>query len=337
MTEPHTNLQIGLGTLSVRAYLKEIREPNFTLATIKDAAVETYGPIGCFGALLYIEKEGFMSLFRQTKLAERYDIAIMSSKGVSVTAARKLAEEVCSRYEIPLLILHDFDVAGFAIARTLQEDTRRYQFTRPFNPIDLGLRIGDVEDLEEEEGAYTKSDDETIQARLKRAGATPEEIEFLLERRVELNAMPSDVFVEFIERKLEENGIRKVVPDPPALRKAYEIFAKGKSFKEATENIKKAIEAEPVEIPEDIESKVAEIVDENPEVSWHKAVHSLLDPGLLGDDKDEKTEPDTQPAPEEPPELTADDLAANVLGDNFIFIGQDGKIQDGKIRRETEE
>jgi hypothetical protein len=49
-------------------------------------------------------------------LAEKYDLAIMSSKGMSVTAARQLADRICSRYNIPLLILHDFDIAGFSIA-----------------------------------------------------------------------------------------------------------------------------------------------------------------------------------------------------------------------------
>ena len=44
-------------------------------------------------------------------------------------------------------------------------------------------------------------------------GATPEEAEFLLERRVELNAMPSDVFITWLEAKLKKHGIKKIVPD----------------------------------------------------------------------------------------------------------------------------
>jgi DNA topoisomerase VI subunit A len=61
-------------------------------------------------------------------LAEKYDLAIMSSKGMSVTAARRLADKICSQYKIPLLILHDFDIAGFSIAATLGANTRRYSF-----------------------------------------------------------------------------------------------------------------------------------------------------------------------------------------------------------------
>ena len=50
-------------------------------------------------------------------------------------------------------------------------------------------------------------------------GATEEEIGFLRRRRVELNAMPADVFVGFLERKLAEHGVRKVVPDRGTLER----------------------------------------------------------------------------------------------------------------------
>ena len=38
------------------------------------------------------------------------------------------------------------------------------------------------------------------------------EITFLRHRRVELNTMSAGVFVQFLERKLVEHGIGKVVP-----------------------------------------------------------------------------------------------------------------------------
>ena len=50
-------------------------------------AFSTRGPTHRFGAILFIEKEGFMPLFEAVQLAERFDLAIMSTKGVSVTAA----------------------------------------------------------------------------------------------------------------------------------------------------------------------------------------------------------------------------------------------------------
>ena len=44
-------------------------------------------------------------------------------------------------------------------------------------------------------------------------GASTRDISFLRHRRVKPNAMPADVFVRFLERKLAEHGIGKVVPD----------------------------------------------------------------------------------------------------------------------------
>ena len=49
-------------------------------------------------------------------------------------------------------------------------------------------------------------------ATLAAHGASTREISFLRHHRVELNAMPADVFVRFLERKLTEHGICKVVP-----------------------------------------------------------------------------------------------------------------------------
>ena len=68
--------------------------------------IETTRPGGRYGAVLFVEKEGFNELFGAVGLADRYDIAMMSTKGMSVTAARHLVDEICSRYSIPLFVLH---------------------------------------------------------------------------------------------------------------------------------------------------------------------------------------------------------------------------------------
>jgi DNA topoisomerase VI subunit A len=100
------------------------------------------GTSGCYSAILFVEKEGFNEIFEAVQLAERYDIAIMSTKGTSVTAARHLADELCGDYDIPLLVLHDFDKSGLTILKTLREDTDRYTFCNDIEVIDLGLRLG---------------------------------------------------------------------------------------------------------------------------------------------------------------------------------------------------
>ena len=54
-------------------------------------------------------------------------------------------------------------------------------------------------------------------ASIMSASAPMAEITFLRHRRVELSTMPADVFVRFLERKLTEHGIGKVVPDNDVL------------------------------------------------------------------------------------------------------------------------
>src|SRR6516225_1247181 len=201
LQEPHTNRRIGCGTIEIRNYLRAMRPPSITPADFSDAGVETIGPSGCIAGVLFCEKEGFNPLFRAVDLANRYDLMIISTKGVSVTAARELVDRICHGL-VPLFVLHDFDVAGFMILGTLQRDTRRYQFSGTVNVVDLGLRLEDIDGLESEPAAATKTDEHVLRSQLAKNGATPEEIDFLINDRVELNAMASDDLIEMIERKL---------------------------------------------------------------------------------------------------------------------------------------
>ena len=206
--EPHTKHAIGLGTLKVRQYLAEAAEIDFKEPSFERGRVVTRGPDGCFGAVLFVEKEGFMPLFEAVNLAERFDIALMSTKGLSVTAARQLIDEMCGSNEISLLVLHDFDKSGFSILGTLQRDTRRYTFTNHIEVTDLGLRLDDINGLQSEQAFDTGTRNRRA-ANLRENGATEPEIEFLLDNRVELNAMTSDQLVAFVEGKLRQHGVKK--------------------------------------------------------------------------------------------------------------------------------
>ena len=91
--EPHTNRRIGCGTIEVGNYLHAMKEPDIVPAEFSDANVDIIGPSGNLSAVLFCEKEGFNPLFKAVNLANRYDLMIISTKGVSVTAARKLIDE----------------------------------------------------------------------------------------------------------------------------------------------------------------------------------------------------------------------------------------------------
>jgi hypothetical protein len=287
--EPHTKRVIGLGTLNVRAYLSRVDPLYLEDADFDPASVKTYGPDGSFGAVLYVEKEGFLPLFKRVKLAQRYDIAIMSSKGMSVTAARELVDRIC-RASVPLLVLHDFDSAGIIIKDTLENDTRRYSYTSRPNVIDLGLHYRDISGLPSEPNNSNISDE-----RLSQAGLDQDAIDFLRTQRVELNAMTSRQLIDFVEAKLKQHGIGKVIPDGKTLAKTYHLFATSDRLSEAFDEMKEKLDEEKSEeptirIPDDLAAKVAAELQQRRDIPWHRAVRLIVDPDA--DDQDDDDDDD---------------------------------------------
>jgi DNA topoisomerase VI subunit B len=274
--EPHGGQKIGLGTLSVRSYLAGLRAPRIEDGAFTDCQISTHGPQGNYGGVLFIEKEGFMPLFDKVELGDRFDLGIMSTKGMSVTAARQLAERLCSERGIPLYILHDFDKAGFSINATLHQDTRRYQFKHRIQAIDLGLRLEDVRTLGLPDEAASDGGGRNARAEnLRQNGATKVEIEFLLERRVELNALTSDQLVRLLEEKLTANGVRKVVPDLDTLATAYQSNIRSAKIAEIIDKAISEMTDDDVKVPDDLKNRVDEQLQQNPSWRWDAAVAEI--------------------------------------------------------------
>jgi DNA topoisomerase VI subunit B len=279
-TEPHSRTSVALGTLAVRGYLAEaglqqVTDPGLELIR---SDFPTKGPANRFGAVLFIEKEGFAEILKAARIAERYDIAVMSTKGMSVTASRLLVD----RLDVPLLVLHDFDQSGFSIMGTLQRSTRRYEFLRRVDVVDLGLTLADIEryGLEAEDQRLTQDE-----STLCRNGATPADIAFLQgNQRVELNMLTSDQLVELIESKLTAIGISKVVPDPDLLASAYrracQIGLLNRALAAAADDAR--LRAAEVDLPDDLVERVRAYLEEHPEEPWDSAIARLAEDVLPG-------------------------------------------------------
>jgi hypothetical protein len=284
--EPHDGNSFGVGTVEVRKYLSGFHDPSIVDAEFSEAKVETSGPSGNFGAVLFIEKEGFDSLLEAAEIANRFDVAIMSTKGVSVTAARELADRMCHQHDIPLLLLHDFDKSGFTIAGTLQRDTRRYEFQNYITTIDLGLSLEDVKEmgLDFEHQHHPKSDKDTLMANVRENGATDAEVAFMFKdfdrlrstRRVELNAMTSPQFIAFVERKLRKAGIAKIIPDGDVLAEAYASMKRGRRLEAAFETLKIA-KANDLKGTKGLRNRVVKMLKEQPALRWDQAVAALAE------------------------------------------------------------
>jgi hypothetical protein len=272
LIEPHTRIEIPLGTLEVRQYLGQ--RPSF--GAKHDTLFPTAGPQNRYRNLLFIEKEGFHPIFQSAQLAERFDLALMSNKGMSVTASRILIDQLADRYD-NVFVLRDFDRAGFSIFGTLFTDSPRYIFENGLKGkvVDLGLRLTDVNGLESEPVPLVDSGEWSYRrVTLKRHGASPEEIEYLRSRRVELNAMTSGQLVEFVETKLAEHDVGKLIPDDDVIEEhARRVITELMIAKISDEIAEKAAA---VDLPEDLRSGVERLLEQQPELPWDAAVAAIV-------------------------------------------------------------
>lgn len=283
MHEPHTGHSISLGDIDVMKYRKEWDAGGLfdttPLAAIS-VGIETKGPDLRFGTALFIEKEGFGEILKDAGIAERYDLAIFSSKGLPVGAACDLARAFHSR-GVKVLVTRDFDLAGFKVVRTLRLGTR-LRLGAPV--IDIGLRLVDVDGLESEPVDYRQGKDP--QGYLRQCGATREECDFLVEgggwrgwhgRRVELNAMTSEQFIDWLGSKLDEHRVEKVVPDVDVLGRAYQRAVFRLKLEEAAKKFIADLPEVNVPVPEDLDNRVRDKLTDNPETSWDEAVAGIVE------------------------------------------------------------
>jgi hypothetical protein len=277
-TEPHTGHSFGLGTLEVREYLGLRATRKDAITVNRDVLYPSSGPEHRFNTVLFVEKEGFDPLFAAEHLAERFDAALMSTKGMSVTASRLLLDRLTERGIERILVLHDFDISGFSIFGTLGASNRRYGYRNKVPVIDIGLRLADVEKLglQSEPVATTGWNKRVVT--LRRHGATADEIAFLESERVELNAMTSPELIAFIEEKLEQHGVAKLVPEEATLQAHARRLIEQQLAAAAVEKLKAKLHKDALTrpLPADLSARVKALIVERPELSWDAALAELL-------------------------------------------------------------
>jgi Topoisomerase 6 subunit A/Spo11, Toprim domain len=285
--EPHTRKQIGLGTLAVRGYVKSW-ENNPDLTIKIDGAYPTQGPHNRYKFALFIEKEGFDPLLERAQIEKRYDLSIFSSKGQTNAATRQLVENL-SKNGVTILRATDFDKAAISIGHWLFHSNETYQFKHEPKVINLGLRLADVKamglDSEEQIHFQRKDPTENFQD-WEDCDLTDEEADFLrgeyryiahegrmgwVGRRVELNAMTSPQHIVWLEKKLDEAGVEKVVPDRDTLTLAWHRALK-------IARARKTIDEEEtahVVMPKDLKKKVCAMLKRHPALSWDEALAQI--------------------------------------------------------------
>jgi hypothetical protein len=204
--EPHSGKSISLGTREVAAY----EFPKYQ-----------------FDKILYVEKEGEIPKLKAARLAEKYDMAIVGGKGYPTEAVRDLFSHA-EGGDYQLFVFHDADIDGYNIARVLGEETRRMPYHN-VNVVDIGLTVEDALEMGLPGERFNRKADMPWEIAM-RLNETEEAHFRHLKQRFEINAILPDMRrIEYIERKLRENGIRpKLIPPDDALKDLREEMYRDK-------------------------------------------------------------------------------------------------------------
>jgi hypothetical protein len=295
LTIPNTghDTRVPCGTIHIDNHLRVAAKSVKPFDDMSKAKIDVEWPSLAAGVryqgVLYIEKEGFGPLLEESRIAERFDLAILSCKGMSVVAARKFVDHVCYQGGgVPLFVAHDFDKSGFEIAQRLvsvsaaarEAERVTYEFQNRIHMIDLGLRLADAEryGLEGEpcdfRGRFPR---DTI--------ATPEEQEFLRSgQRIELNEFTSPEFVEWLVDKLREAGLReRLIPDDDVLAKAWKrALAVARINRAIAKARKRAVaDAEAAEVPDELREQLRKAMQDSP-AAWDRALYKMAVQVLKG-------------------------------------------------------
>jgi len=185
---PHLGEDIPIGTIAVENYHK---------------------PAWTFNKVLYIEKEGFFHVLKEKKIPEKYDLALLTSKGYASRAVKDLLDALGENgeEEITFFCIHDADAYGTAIYDALQNETRARPGRKvkiinlgldPEEAVAMGLEIEKVENSGRKKGVASYID--------------PDWESWLQDYRVELNAMSTPQFLAWLEGKIKLYDKGKVIP-----------------------------------------------------------------------------------------------------------------------------
>ena len=262
---PHRGDDTPLGTLTVEDYQR---------------------PAWTFNKLVYIEKEGFSEALKDDGWPERHDCMLMSSKGFTTRAARDLVDKLAEHDEpCTIYCVHDADAYGTMIYQTFQEATRARGARKikivnlglePWEAVDLGLEVEDVEanDRSKPVAEYILArDDEDWE-------------DWLQSHRVELNAMTTPEFIDWLDAKMIEHEDGKLIPPAAVIEKELEERLQVRVRDRITERIlaeanlegqvREALKA--IERPShaELKSGIKLMFDGSPEHEWRAHIEAVV-------------------------------------------------------------
>ncbi len=263
---PHLKETIRLGTLSVENYRK---------------------PEWIFNKILYCEKEGFIEILRSAQWAEKNDCLLLTSKGYATRAARDILDILTeSDEELLFFCIHDADTDGTLIYQSLVDETKARP-RRKVKVIELGLlpEEGMEMDLQIEKVQRKKNKEVSkyVPSHWKK---------WYRSNRIELNAMDTPTFIDWLDRKIEEFAKGKLIPPKNIMIVEFQNCAHSRLKNEIKNELLKEARIEErtderadrlfPELkekfsPVEIKSAVTKKLDENPYLLWKEPVQDLAD------------------------------------------------------------
>jgi hypothetical protein len=226
---PHTGETIPIGTLAVEEY----KRPDWT-----------------FNKVLYCEKEGFVNMLVADGWPERNDCALLSSKGFASRAVRDVIDLMGEgEEEITFFCVHDADASGTLIYQSLQDETaarpgRKVKIINlgldPWEALDMGLaresfdRKGRTVPVA---GYIERADQDWRDEYQKPPAGFDSWQEWLQGHRVELNAMTSPQFINWLDDKMRPYNRGKVVPPEAVLKQTAHRLLEQETRRKLSEQI----------------------------------------------------------------------------------------------------
>ncbi|MCV2876775.1 hypothetical protein OE810_10985 [Rhodobacteraceae bacterium XHP0102] len=285
LEEPHTGATVGLGTIEINDYQGRASKISLESFVPSQTIFSGMPAERRFNKLLWVEKEGFNQLIRESGLLERHDMAMASSKGLPVVAARELIDYLAGAVEgFQLYILADFDINGHVLADSLVNDRTRYQFKHDIQVKLLGVNWEQAQRLHSQgksEPVSIKNKDlnKTVEL-LTSYGVESQAINFLLGRdswddqfsetpmRVELNAFTSRELLDLIE-----NGVKgsKLIP-----KDLGDLYAEASIRKQVAAFEREVRQNAVPKPPYGLRSQLSQMLEDDPSLSWDEALAKLV-------------------------------------------------------------
>ena len=217
LLHPHTHEEIRLGTRTVEKY---------------------HRPVFNFNKILYSEKEGFFEILKDAGFCEKHDCALLTSKGFASRAARDVIDLLAeTEEELLFFCIHDADLSGTLIYQALQGATKARSERKvriinlgiePWEGLEMGLEVESLEKRSTKTPAQYVLDFDADLTNTKPFNFEDytrwaDWTEWLKSYRIELNAMDTPTFINWLDQKVSEyDHLGKVVPNEEYLHQEAE-------------------------------------------------------------------------------------------------------------------